>query len=268
MALTDGLVALPVSARPRIDGRWWFWLRRVMRDLTPAIALYAVYGLFRIWQPAYAPDAAFRNASDLTAFQTATGLDIDRGWQIAALGHHWLITFANWFYIVGWAPVLLAVVLFAFVRAPVVLERWRIVLTMTATATAILQVAWPLAPPRIYAPYGMIDTLMTYGPTYYGTVGDQSGAINVYGAMPSMHVGWSLLAALIMRAVLPGRWWVTALGGVYVGSMTWTVVVTGNHYLLDPIVGILIVVLALAVGRVRNGQRIGQLRRRSATLPS
>ncbi|HEV2527419.1 MAG TPA: phosphatase PAP2 family protein [Thermomicrobiales bacterium] len=268
MALTEGLVAMPVTARPRIDARWWFWLRRVMRDLLPAIGLYALYGLFRRWQPDYAPEAAMRNAADLVAFQAATGLDIDRGWQVAALGHSWLITFANWFYILGWAPVLLAVAIFAFIRAPVVLERWRIVLTLTALATAIVQFAWPLAPPRIYEPYGMIDTLMTFGPTYYGTVGDTSGAINVYGAMPSMHVGWSLLAALIMRAVLPGRWWVTLGGAMYVATMTWTVVVTGNHYLLDPIVGVLLVLLAIAIGRIWNDRRIGQLRRRSATLPA
>ncbi len=268
MALTEGLIAMPVAARPRIDARWWFWLRRVMRDLLPAIALYGLFGLFRLWQPGYAEDAAFRNAEDVTALQAATGLDVDRGWQLAALAYPALITFANWFYIIGWAPVLLAVAVFAFLRAPVVLERWRIVLTLTATATALLQIAYPLAPPRLYEPYGMIDTLMAYGPTYYGTVGDESGAINVYGAMPSMHVGWSLLAALILREELPGRWWVTLLGALYVATMTWTVVVTGNHYLLDPLVGVLIVVSAILLGRVWTVRRIGRVHERSATLPA
>lgn len=100
------------------------------------------------------------------------------------------------------------------------LERWRAVLILTATATVVIQATWPLAPPRLYPPSGTIDALMTFGPPYYGTIGDESGAINVSGAMPSMHVGWALLGVLILHAVLPGRCWMIALSVPYVLAMT------------------------------------------------
>ncbi len=265
MALTEGLVAMSPASRPSLDVRWWFWLRRVMRDLTPALLLYVLFMGYRFWRPGYAPEAGADHAADVVALQAAVGLDIDRGWQQAAIASPALVQAANWFYIVGWSPVLLAVAVFAFLRAPVVFERWRAVLTLSATVTAVVQIAYPLAPPRLYQPYGMIDTLMRFGPTYYGTVGDESGAINVYGAMPSMHVGWALLAALILRAVVH-RPWATAVGLLYVAAMTWTVVVTGNHYLLDAIAGVGIVVLCTGLGWFWNRWRIDRATRHSARL--
>lgn len=265
MALTEGLVAMAPTSRPRLDVRWWFWLRRVMRDGTPAFLLYVGFMAFRLWRPTYAPEAGARHAEDVIALQAALGLGIDRAWQETALGWPLMIQAANWFYIAGWAPVLLGVAIFAFLRAPVVLERWRAVLTLTATATALVQIAYPLTPPRIYEPYGMIDTLMRFGPTYYGTVGDESGAINVYGAMPSMHVGWAFLAALILRSVIR-RPWATALGFLYVAAMTWTVVVTGNHYLIDAIAGVGLVVICTGVGWFWNRWRIDRAIRHSARL--
>lgn len=261
MSLTEGLVAMPVASWPRLDVRWLFWLRRVVRDLLPAFMLYGLFIAYRFWRPGYASEAGARHAADVVAFQATLGLDIDRGWQEAALSWPFMIPAANWFYIVGWAPVLLGVVIFAFLGAPVVFERWRPVLTLSATATAIMQIAYPLTPPRLYGPYGMIDTLIRFGPTYYGTVGDQWGAINVYGAMPIMHVGWALLAGLLLRAVLPGRPWVTALSALYGAVMTWTVVVTGNHYLLDPIAGVTIVVACIGLGRLWNHWRITRFER-------
>jgi membrane-associated phospholipid phosphatase len=147
-----------------------------------------------------------------------------------------------------------------------VLERWRAVLTLSATATALTQIAWPLTPPRLYEPYGMVDTLMRFGPTYYGTVGDESGAINVHGAMPSMHVGWAFLAGVILCAVLPGRPWVVVIAALYVAAMIWTVVVTGNHYLLDTIVGVAIVLVCTVLGRWWNRWRIGRMIRHSDRL--
>ena len=265
MALTEGLVAMSPSARPGLDVRWLFWLRRVTRDLTPAFLLYVLFGWYRLRYPDYAPEAGAAHAADVTALQSTVGLDVDRGWQAAVLDTPVLLQAANWFYIVGWAPVLFAVAVFAFLRAPVVLERWRPVLTLSATLTALIQIGYPLTPPRLYEPYGMIDTLVRFGPTYYGTIGDESGAINVYGAMPSMHVGWAFLAALILRAVVR-RPWATAIGVLYVATMTWTVVVTGNHYLVDAIAGVGIVLICTGVAWFWNRWRIDRASRHSARL--
>jgi hypothetical protein len=266
MALTNGLAAQPASVRPRRDVRWWFWLRRVMRDLTPAMLIYFLFAAYRLWRPSYASEAGARHAADVIALQSALGLNVDRDWQQAALGWPWLIRAANWFYIVGWAPVLLGIAILAFVRAPVLLDRWRVVLSLSATATALVQAAYPLAPPRLYQPSGTIDTLVRFGPTYYGTVGDESGVINTYGAMPSMHVGWALLAVLLLHAILPHRPWLTVLSILYVATITWTVIVTGNHYLLDPVIGVAIVLACTGIAWIGLRWRIRRPIRLSARL--
>ena len=62
-------------------------------------------------------------------------------------------------------------------------------------------VLFPLAPPRMLpSSEGFVDTLVVYGPRYYGDADGRSlfngygsfpSLFNDYAAMPSMHVAWS-----------------------------------------------------------------------------
>ena len=71
---------------------------------------------------------------------------------------------------------------------------------------------------------------------------------NPYAAMPSLHVGWSILAG---DRALPRdrRSWVRAVAVLHPVLMTLAVTQTGNHYLADSLAGALVALLALiAVG--------------------
>ncbi|MGH3125514.1 MAG: phosphatase PAP2 family protein, partial [Streptosporangiaceae bacterium] len=73
-------------------------------------------------------------------------------------------------------------------------------------------------------------------------------------AMPSVHVGWSLLVALVVVQVSRSRWRWLALG--YPVFTLLAVVVTANHFWLDGIAAAALLALALAV------QRAGRLARK------
>jgi len=62
--------------------------------------------------------------------------------------------------------------------------------------------------------------------------------------MPSLHVGWSMLAATaIFRA--SSRTWLRALAVVHPVLMALAVTATGNHYLADSLAGAAVALLAL-----------------------
>jgi hypothetical protein len=86
----------------------------------------------------------------------------------------------------------------------------------------------PLAPPRLTEASGMVDS--------HARVGLVHGFVNQYAAMPSLHVGWMALAGWGLAKAI-GGWKGRALGVVPPTVMMITVVVTGNHYWLDGIVG-------------------------------
>jgi len=68
---------------------------------------------------------------------------------------------------------------------------------------------------------------------------------NQFAAMPSLHVGWALWCGWQM--VRHGRHLVTrALGVLYPALITLVVIATGNHYLLDAVAGVAVVILAMA----------------------
>jgi hypothetical protein len=76
------------------------------------------------------------------------------------------------------------------------------------------------------------------------------GAANQFAAMPSLHVGWAVLVAIVLWQVLPKLWrWA---GVVHAGLTSVVVVVTANHYWIDGLVGTAIVLVALRLTRPRN----------------
>ena len=71
--------------------------------------------------------------------------------------------------------------------------------------------------------------------------------------MPSMHVGWAALFALTVVLVARSR--LRWLAAAYPLLTLYVVVVTGNHYWLDGIVGVAL--LAVAVAGVHRLRRAG-----------
>jgi hypothetical protein len=113
------------------------------------------------------------------------------------------------------------------------------------TVAALLIQFIPVAPPRMLPGDGMIDTGLLYGQSVYGSVAGFSA--DQLSAMPSVHIGWALLAALVIVEVSRSRWRWLALAYPLLTMLA--VVVTANHYWLDGIAAALLLALALVVQR-------------------
>jgi hypothetical protein len=130
----------------------------------------------------------------------------------------------------------------------------------------------PVAPPRMLP--GFVDTMAQY--SGLGWWGSEASAprgfgsfTNQFAAMPSLHVGWALWCGWQM--VRHGKHRVTRWAGVlYPTLISVVVMATGNHYLLDAVAGIAVVVLAMvAVGGVARllPRRVIDLTAAEAPIP-
>lgn len=222
-------------------------IRRIAVGMAPMLLLYVAYSVVRWLVRSRGPIDGIRNARDVLDLERRLGLDWERELQRVSLTHELLITGANWYYVAGFLPVILGLAALSAWRAPEAFRWWRRVFAVTLVMALVGFVLFPLAPPRMLpSSEGFVDTLVAYGPQYYGDhegkslfngYGSFPSLVNVYAAMPSMHVAWSAIAGALLAASLPGRRLALAAGILHPILMGIAVLVTANHYVLDVVIG-------------------------------
>ena len=143
-------------------------------------------------------------------------------------------------------PVMFCTLALLYVQRREVYRWFRNVLILTTGLALVGHIAYPLSPPRLEPGFGMVDTGTEFGQsTYAGKPG--TGFTNQLAAMPSMHVAWAALVAIAIILCLRTRWrWLAPL---YAVALLVVVVVTGNHYWLDGIVGLALLAISMLVFR-------------------
>jgi len=215
-------------------------------------------GLFALWQYAgsfavMGPGGALARARWIWNFERTIHLPSETAIQHLFLHHPLLIEFFNLYYDTLHFPVLLGCMAWLFVWHRDRYGRWRTTLVAFTGVSLAVQLI-PVAPPRMLASTGLVDTAVRYHESVYSSVGGFDP--DQLSAMPSVHVGWALLVAVAVITTASGRWrWLAVL---YPCLTILAVIVTANHFWLDGIVAaaILSVVLAVqAVARALLGQR-------------
>ena len=131
----------------------------------------------------------------------------------------------------------------AFLRHNDRYRPWRNTLALVTGMCLVIQLV-PVAPPRLTDETGMIDTGLAYGQSVYGTLG--RGIAGQLQAMPSIHVAWAALIGWAAWEISDSRWrWI---GPVHFALTFIVVAVTGNHYWLDGIVAMVLLVPAYWIG--------------------
>lgn len=100
---------------------------------------------------------------------------------------------------------------------------------------------FPLAPPRMLPELGFVGTLDPSGVAHIGQ-GGHLLSYNKFAAMPSTHVGLSLIVALSWASTRAR--WLVAAAALYEALMVAAVIATGNHYFTDVIIAFLVVFAA------------------------
>lgn len=214
------------------------------------LILFQIYKVVRRTFITRAESVAFDNALQILDIQGALNANFELGLQQWVLERGDLIMFFNYFYAwFMWVFYAAAMILLFF--APQRYFYMRRVFFLSMLLALPWYIIYPLAPPRFMQPYGwdFVDTLVVYGPNYFSETGLVTA--NRYAAMPSMHVGWTTIAALMLWVALPGRFRIIgqALAVFLLVLITFTVMVTGNHYWLDAVGGWIIIGAAVAINR-------------------
>jgi membrane-associated phospholipid phosphatase len=230
--------------------------RQTARELALALVVIAGYFLTRGLIHGRA-DTAELNAQDLIALERTLHVGIEASLQAVALRHSWLTDAANLFYVAAHLPVLVAVAVWLYLKHPAAYRRYRDAFLISALLGLCVYVALPVAPPRFMP--GFVDTLKASGLDLDGS--DVRLLYNPYAAMPSLHVGWALLAGYAMLRTAHA-WWLRLAGAALPPLMIATVLITGNHWVLDAAAGALIATLALVCS-----WRWRAWRESAATLP-
>ena len=213
---------------------------RGLREIGVFAAAYLAYfGVRAISEGA--PASAVANAVRLDDLERGLGIAWEDAVQAPVMQQHALLDVANWVYIFGHWPVLIAAGVLLFRYRPRHYRLLRDACLISGAVGLIIFAAFPVAPPRL-AGLG-VDTVTEHAGTYRTVL--PSALVNEYAAMPSFHAGWNLLVGIVVFWAAR-HWAVRAAGVLMPVAMTLAVVATGNHFVVDVVVGAAIALAGLA----------------------
>jgi len=238
-------VSEPVRARVTWVFKQVFWV---------ALGIVLYFGVRG--QTAGSPEVARDNAFEIIRLERRLGIQIE-GWLQAPVNTSaTLEAVANWIYIWGHWPVIIATMVWLLWKHRTVFIRLRDAMMISGGVGMLIFAAYPVMPPRLVG-LGMVDTVTRTSEAY--RVLQPPLFTNQYAAMPSLHSGWDLLIGMSIVAAAASVW-LRAIGFILPMLMALAVVFTANHYILDVVAGISLVLLAhagaLALER-RRGRRRG-----------
>ncbi|MGW3729221.1 phosphatase PAP2 family protein [Streptomyces sp. NPDC000851] len=217
----------------------------IVRELLLVAGLFAIYKSGRLLATGHTGEA-FRNADHVWDLERAVRLPGEGAVQSALLHGDTLVHLANTYYATVHFPATAAFLVWLYVRRPGHYVWARRALAVLTAAALVLHLTFPLAPPRMLAEAGLVDTGQVYGPSVYGSP-ETDQLSNQFAAMPSLHFGWALMLAIGLIVATRSRWrWLWLLHPL----LTLLVIVgTANHYWLDAIAAAVLLGGALAVIR-------------------
>jgi hypothetical protein len=229
-----------------------------LRSIAPMLGEVAlILGLYAAWQYAGSLSVGgFEEADEAGLFLARLEEWLlwpsEAALQQQILGNDALVAAADSYYAGLHTPVFVVTLAWVLVFRR---RDWPFVRTtvVLVTAACLLIQFKPVAPPRLLPELGIVDTALANGRSVYAAI---PGA-NQFSAMPSVHIAWAAAVALIVIISARSRWrWLIL---VYPLATLWVVVVTGNHFLIDGVVAILLLGAAVAVTLGFPSQRPARL---------
>ncbi len=234
-------------------------LPRGIADVVLQVALfqagYMVYRLIRGWiDDPQGAAVAFENGRTIIDIERELGLFIEPAVQ-GFFGATGLVADgAAWLYLNAQVTVTLGALVYIYLRHNGSFYFVRNMFMVSWTVALVGYVVYPTAPPRFFPEWGFVDSVAEL--TGVEATSEAANALfNPYAAVPSMHVAFALmigvpLAMLAGHAVTRWAW------RLYPVLVTFVILVTGNHFLLDAILGAatagLAAACAVSLGRVRS----------------
>jgi hypothetical protein len=208
-------------------------------------ALYVFYVVTRTFaSTAFAP--ARGRALDILTFEKSWRIDVESWLNDIFFQHDWIGVVASYWYATTHYLVTLGVLIWLYRRGALYITARRALVVASVIGLAFY-LLMPTAPPRLVQG-GYHDILSLHSNIGWwsqnGSAPKGMGNItNELAAFPSLHAGWSLWVAIVLiMAGVPKI--VQGLGLVYALTMSVVIIGTGNHWVVDAVVGWMVVLLA------------------------
>jgi hypothetical protein len=207
---------------------------QVIAEAAFVFGAYSMYTLGRgfVYDDHLSP--AFDNAWEIIGLERVTGIFREPVLQDFLIDNVSVsVHFFNWFYILGYWPVILGVAVYLYMNNREAYFKYRTVALITLGVALLIYELYPLAPPRMVTALGFVDTLSSFGLEEYHSASDAL-LYNPFAAMPSLHFALAFIASLhfLRRDAAPVP---KMLFSTYLGLMLAAIVVTGNHYFVDAV---------------------------------
>ena len=241
-------------------------VRAGLVELALILGLYVGYSLTRlVADDALAP--ALHRAHDLLRLERWLGLDLEAWLNRLFVDHSWLGLAGSFYYATAHYLVTGIALIWLWRRGPAAYLPARRALILATVFALVLYVLLPMAPPRMID--GYVDVLQLS--SAHGWWGGEASAprglggyTNQLAAFPSMHAGWALWVAWVVQREARSKV-LRALAWTHALVTTLVIVGTGNHWLLDAVVGWAVVGAAVVALRPL---RLPRPTRRAVPAPS
>ncbi|HEX5594120.1 MAG TPA: phosphatase PAP2 family protein [Solirubrobacterales bacterium] len=190
---------------------------------------------------------ALGHGAQVIDFERSIGTLFEPSVQSFFLSTHWVIDLANQLYLNAQFSIALGFLVWLYLFRNQSYYFVRNMFVVSMCLALIGYVGYPTAPPRMFPQDGFVDTITDFS----GVNHDSTLAkvfINPYAAVPSMHCAFAMMiggtGVMVCR-----RWWSKAWWAFWPILITWVVIVTGNHYWVDAVLGWLVALSAFAIAR-------------------
>lgn len=230
--LAAGLVALAFRGRTL----HLFPAERALREGTILTAIFLLYRAGRDFTHSGAHDARI-NSQAILDFEHTLRIDPEQSLQRWLLGHDRLIHLANSAWSWLFLPFVAGTLCWLYITQEQLYRQFRTSLATSAFLAFVVITLYPVVRPGFMPGSGLIDT--------HALLGDSASGAGRLTSMPSLHVGWVALsgAALFVGVRNSLRWfWFIVPASI----MALVVMATGQNYVIDWVVGLVISVVPFA----------------------
>ena len=152
-----------------------------------------------------------------------------------------VMSFLVWSYGALHLPIIMGLMVWVFTQRRsswTVFRNWFLAINFMAV---LLYFLLPTAPPRMIFTSGVADISYLHGKR--PAIFENGFLANPFAAMPSLHFAYALFVALTLF-LLARQKWLRAGGFAYPALVLVSIVATGNHFIVDAVASVLVVVAA------------------------
>jgi len=216
-------------------------------DLARQVGYFALaYGAYRVVRGMVANDgtAAFQHAREVIAFERSLHIFVEPAVQAWASSSYTVMAIAGWLYVNAQFTITVLALLFLYFYRNSTFITVRNTLLIALGLALIGYYLYPTAPPRFLPEWGFVESVsLKTGLKLSESSPLFNDFFNPYAAIPSMHIAFALIIgwplARETRFLLVRALWV-----LYPLLIAFVIIATGNHFILDTILGVITAALA------------------------